>query len=156
MAYIMELKVYDWEQFERWKTWYLVFALVILLVIVLSVLSNNIFWWVLVLVIAGWYIYYLTKTNDTITMVVWKNALQVGKAAYSRDKLAWFVLEYHTEKEKIHNIVIVEATKETRIYTINDTEENLKNFVNELNGYISMLDNYDQSTFDKFLRKIKL
>ena len=152
----MELKVYDWEKFERWKTWYFVFAIVVLLVIVVSILSNNIFWWVLVLLIVSWYIYYLTKTNNTITMVVWKNSLQIDGKPYPWVNLQWFVLEYHTEKEKIHNIVIIWSNKESRIYTINDTEKNLENFLNDLNWYLPMLDNYDQSSFDKFLRKIKL
>jgi hypothetical protein len=70
--------------------------------------------------------------------------------------LSGFVLEYHTEKKKIHNIVLLDDKKIPRIYTINDTEKNLKEFVDDLNGYIPMLDNYNQSTFDKFMRKIKL
>ena len=70
--------------------------------------------------------------------------------------MSGFVLEYHTEKKKIHNIVLLDDKKVPRIYTINDTEKNLKEFVDDLNGYIPMLDNYNQSTFDKFMRKIKL
>jgi hypothetical protein len=70
--------------------------------------------------------------------------------------LTGFVLEYHTEKKKIHNIVIIDDKKIPRIYTINDNEENLEKFVNELNGYVPLLDTYEQSTFDKMMRKIKL
>lgn len=152
----MELKVYNGEHFERGKTWYLVFALVILLVAVVSILSNNISWWIFVLLVAGAYIFYLTKVNDTVTIVTWKKALQIAKAVFPWETLSGFVLEYHTEKKKIHNIVILDDKKIPRIYTINDTEKNLKEFVNELNNYIPMLDNYNQSAFDKFMRKIKL
>ena len=152
----MELKVYDWEKFERSKTRYLVFALVILLVVVLSVLSNNTIWWIFVLLVAGGYVYYTTKINDTTKMVTWKQALQIWKTTYSRDNLDGFVLEYHTEKKKIHNIVIIDNKKVYRIYTIKDTEKNLENFVNELNWYIPMLDKYEQSTMDKIIRKLKL
>lgn len=152
----MELKVYNWEHFERGKVWYLVFAAVILLVVVLSILSNNIIWWVFVLLVAGGYIFYLTKVNDTITMTTWKKALQIAKAVFPWETLSGFVLEYHTEQKKIHNIVILDDKKIPRIYTINDSEKKLKDFVNELNDYIPMLDNYNQSTFDKFMRKIKL
>ena len=152
----MELKVYDWEKFERGKTWFLKFAFVILLFVVLSVLSNNIVWWVLILVLAGAYIFYITKTNNTIKMIIWEKALQIWKTTYSRDNLDGFVLEYHTEKKKIHNIVIIDNKKEARIYTIKDTEKNLKNFVEELNWYIPMLENYEQTTMDKFIRKLKL
>ena len=152
----MELKVYDWEIFDRTKTRYFVFAFVILLVVVLSVLSNNITWWIFVFVVAGWYIYYITKSNDTIKITTWKQALQIDKTVYPYEKLNWFVLEYHTEKKKIHNIVIIDNKKIPKIYTIQDTDKNLENFVNDLNWYIPMLDNYEQSTLDKFIRKLKL
>ena len=152
----MELKVYNGERFERGKLWYLIFALVILLVAVVSILSNNISWWVFVLLVAGAYIFYLTKVNDTVTMVTWKKALQIAKAVFPWETLSGFVLEYHTEKKKIHNIVIIDDKKIPRIYTINDSEKNLKEFVDDLNKYIPMLDNYNQSTFDKIMRKIKL
>jgi Ca2+/Na+ antiporter len=152
----MELKVYDWEIFDRTKTRYFVFAFVILLVVVLSVLSNNITWWIFVFVVAGWYIYYITKSNDTIKITTWKQALQIDKTVYPYEKLNWFVLEYHTEKKKIHNIVIIDNKKIPKIYTIKDTDKNLENFVNDLNWYIPMLDNYEQSTLDKFIRKLKL
>ena len=152
----MELKVYNGEHFERGKTWYLIFALVILLVAVVSILASNISWWVFVLLVAGAYIFYLTKVNDTVTMVTWKKALQIDKAVFPWETLSGFVLEYHTEKKKIHNIVIIDDKKIPRIYTINDSEKNLKEFVDDLNKYIPLLDNYNQSTFDKFMRKIKL
>lgn len=152
----MELKVYDWEKFDRSKTRYLIFAFVILLVVVLSILSNNITWWIFVFIVAGGYIYYITKASDTTKMVTWKQALQIWKTVYPYEKLNWFVLEYHTEKKKIHNIVIIDDKKFPRIYTINDTDKNLQNFVNDLNWYIPMLDNYEQSTLDKFVRKLKL
>ena len=152
----MELKVYNWEKFDRSKAWFLIFAFIILLVVVLSILSNNIIWWVFVFIVAWGYLYYITKVNDTIKIITWKNALQIGKVTFPWEKLSWFVLEYHTKKEKIQNIVIIDNKKDYTIYTINDTEKNLKNFVNELNWYIPMLDNYEQKTLDKFIRKLKL
>ena len=152
----MELKVYDWEKFDRSKTWFLIFAFVILLVVILSVLSNNIIWWIFVFIVAWGYIFYITKTNDTIKMITWKQALQVWKSTFPYESLAWFVLEYHTEKKKIHNIVIIDNKKHYEIYTIKDTAKNLENFIKELNDHIPMLDNYEQSTMDKFIRKLKL
>lgn len=152
----MELKVYDWENFERSKKRFLIFALFILLFVVLSILSNNIIWWIFLLIIAWGYIYYITKTNDTIKMITWKKALQIWKTAFPYESLNGFVLEYHIKKKKIHNIVIIDNKKVPRIYTIKDTEKNLQIFVNELNEYIPMLDNYEQSTLDRFVRKLKL
>ena len=152
----MELKVYEWEKFERSKVWFLVFAFVILLVIILSILIENILWWVLVFLIAWGYIFYITKTNDTIKMITWKQALQIWKMTIPYENLSWFVLEYHIEKKKIHNIVIIDNKKHYEIYTIKATEKNIENFANELNDYIPMLDNYEQKIMDKFIRKLKL
>ena len=152
----MELKVYDWEIFDRSKIWFLLFALFILVIVVFSILSSNIIGWVLVLVVAWAYVYYITKTSDTIKITIWEKALQIWNVIFQYKDLSWFVLEYHTQKQKIYNIVIIDNKNEYRIYTINDSDENLENFVNELNNYIPMLEKYEQTTMDKFIRKLKL
>lgn len=153
----MEIKVYNWEYFERGKTRYIVFALLILTVIVISILSKNYIWWVLVFLVSWWYIFYATKSNELVDMRIWKKALQIGKIVYAWDSLRWFVLEYHTKKEKVQNIVILEQNNIPRIYTIKSPDsKSFQSFINELVEYIPMLEKYDQSTFDKFIRKIKL
>lgn len=153
----MEIKVYNWEYFERGKVRYIVFALLILTVIVISILSKNYTWWVLVFLVSWWYIFYTTKSNEVVNMRIGKKALQIWKTVYSWDSLKWFVLEYHTEKQKVQNIVILEQNNQPRIYTIkNPNSKNFQEFINELIEYIPMLDKYEQSTFDKFIRKIKL
>ena len=152
----MELKVYDWEFFERGKVWYIVFAFVILGVIIVSLLMNNITWWVIVLLFASVYLYFSLKSNKTTKMIIWKKVLEIWKTIYPWETLRWFVLEYHVKKKKIHNIVILDNKSRPSIYTINDTAKNVEDFVNELNGYIPMLENYSQSSLDKFVRRIKL
>lgn len=154
----MELQVYNWEYFERGKTRYIVFVLFILAVIVVSILANNLVWWVLVFLVAWGYIYFVTKSNEEIKMIIWKKALQIWDATFPWDSLNWFVLEYHTKKERIHNIVILDKKNNPKIYTIKNPndEENLQKFVDELIEHIPMLEKFDQSTFDRFLRKIKL
>jgi len=152
----MELKVYDWEYFERGKIWFIVFAVIILLVVVLSILYRNIVWWVLILLLAWAYIFFITKINDVIKMITWKQALQIWKIVYQYKNLKWFVLEYHIEKKKIHNIVILDNKNDYKIYTIKDSDKNLKNFVEDLNWYIPILETYEQTTMDKIIRKLKL
>ena len=152
----MELKVYNWERFERSKLWYFIVALIILAVVILSICASNIGWGILVLVFAGWYFFYSAKFNTEIQMKIWKNALQIGQSTFARNTFYGFVLEYHTEKKVIHNIVLLEENKTPRIYTITDSQKNLEKFVDELTDYLPMLDKYDQSFADKFIRKIKL
>ena len=93
---------------------------------------------------------------ETTKIVIGEKALQIWKTLFPYETLSWFVLEYHTEKKKIHNIVIIDNKKIARIYTIKDTEKNLENFVGELSEYIPMLENYEQTTMDRFIRKLKL
>jgi hypothetical protein len=102
------------------------------------------------------YLYFSLKTNKTTDIIVWKQALQIWKIAYKWDDLSWFVLEYHTKKNKIHNIVILDNTGNAKIYTIKDSDKNLENFVKELNWYIPILETYKQSGMDKLIRWLKL
>ena len=42
------------------------------------------------------------------------------------------------------------------IYTINDSQESIENFAQELSQYLPLLESYDQSTIDKLMRKLKI
>ena len=152
----MEIKVYNCEYFDRWKIRYLVFVLIILLVIILSILSNNSVWWIFVFLAAGWYIFYLTKSDKIVSMVIWERGLQIWNDIISWNKLSGFILEYNVKLDKIWNIVIIDNKNSHKIYTIKDLDNNLKDFVKELNNYIPLLENYEYSTLDKILRKLKL
>jgi hypothetical protein len=81
--------------------------------------------------------------------------LTAGKEFYARNTLSGFVLEYHTKKQTIHNIVLLH-TKGYEIFTINDSDEHLKSFLKELSIYLPLIDNYEQGFWEKFVRKIKL
>jgi hypothetical protein len=52
--------------------------------------------------------------------------------------------------------VIIDNKNNPKIYTIKDSDENLEDFINELNNYIPMLEKFDQSGLDRFLRRLKL
>lgn len=156
ISILMELKVYNGEYFERWITWYIIFVLIILIVIVFSILASNYIWWILVLFISWWYFFFQTKTNNKVKLKIWDKALQIWKTPFLRDNLKWFVLEYDKEKSKINNIILLKSDNTSWIYTIADSVGNLENFVNELNEYIPLVDNFNQSLIDRVIRKIKL
>jgi hypothetical protein len=79
----------------------------------------------------------------------------IGKKFRPRNDLSGFVLEYHTKKQTIHNIVLL-SSKGYEIFTIDDTNEQLKAFATDLGNHLPLLDTYTQSLWDKFSRKIKL
>ena len=89
-------------------------------------------------------------------MVIWERGLQIWNDIISWNKLSGFILEYNVKLDKIWNIVIIDNKNISRIYTINDTDENLENFVNQLSEFLPILDRYEQTNFEKFIRKIKL
>ena len=151
----MELNVYNGEYFERNKTRYIVFFLIVGAVIIASILSNNIIGAVIILLFVGGYFYFLTQTNEEITLKIEKGWLLTGPKFHPRNKLQGFVLEYHTKTQNIHNIVLL-YTRGYEIYTINDSTEKLQEFSLQLDQNIPLLESYEQSIRDKFMRKVKL
>lgn len=81
--------------------------------------------------------------------------MTAGKKFHPRNTLSGFVLEYHTKKQTIHNIVLLH-TKGYEIFTINDSDEHLKDFLLELGKYLPLIDKYEQGFWERFIRKIKL
>jgi hypothetical protein len=52
-------------------------------------------------------------------------------------------LELDTKTQVVKNLVLV-MNSSHNIYTFNDTKENVRNFVVELNNHIEMLGEFDQ------------
>ena len=152
----MELKTYNGECFEREKLRYLIFFLVVGAVIIGSIIFGNIIGAVIILILTGWYFFMLLKINENSSITIEENWITINKKFYPRTDITGFVLEYHTQKKLIHNIVILHKTKGHEIITINDNEENLKTFVENLGQIIPLLESYEQNRLEKFSRKIKL
>lgn len=151
----MELNVYNGEYFERNKSWYLIFFLVVGLVIIGSILSDNVLGAIIILLFVGGYFYILTKTNENTKMIINENGINIWKKSHQRNELQGFVLEFNTKTEKIHNIVLM-YKKNYEIYTINDDAEHSKKFFLALEENIPLLEGYEQGLWDKFIRKVKL
>ncbi|MDR0369013.1 MAG: hypothetical protein LBH96_00280 [Candidatus Peribacteria bacterium] len=73
----MELNVYNGEYFERNKSWYLIFFLIVGLVIVGSILSDNMLGAIIILLFVGGYFYILTKTNENTKIVINENGVNI-------------------------------------------------------------------------------
>ncbi|MDR2189976.1 MAG: hypothetical protein LBP53_02015 [Candidatus Peribacteria bacterium] len=59
------------------------------------------------------------------------------------------------KKKTIHNIVFLSA-KGYEIFTISDTDEQLKTFITELSNHLPLLEKYEQSFWEKLSRKVQL
>lgn len=147
--------VYNGEKFQRSKIWYLVFAVIFASVFVLSILNSNIVGGILILFLLGGYFYYSTINNQVITMTIEKTQLVIWNKSYPRNVFTWYVVEIYPKTQQIKNIVFLTA-KWHLIYTFDDSLEHIRVFFLELDAYLSMLDDFHQSSLEKFSRKIQL
>jgi|BioPla2DNA2_1021312.scaffolds.fasta_scaffold03466_7 hypothetical protein len=151
----MELKVFNWEKFERNKTRYIIFASIFILIFVLSAFYKNIVWIILMFFLLGAYIYYgIININET-TITISENWLLVWTKVIPWNNLVWYCIELEIKKKTIKNIVLVHQRWHS-IYTINDNEENIKVFLETLNQTLPILSDFPQTFREKIIRKIKL
>ena len=151
----MELNVYSSEKFERSKRWYVILAFVMILVISMCAYYKNWTWIILMFLILWWYIYLWLINVKEIKMKITDEWLILWDRLIPRSKLTWYVIEINKDDQQIRNIVLL-SEKYHSIHTISDTIENFKAFVAQLDNYIPMVWEYDQTNREKFQRIIKL
>jgi hypothetical protein len=151
----MEVKIYNAESFNRSKRRYVWFSTIITSIFILSILNDNIVWAIVLLFLLWWYFYYSVGNNQSIKLKISDEWLFIWKKLYIRNSLTWYALEVDADTQIIKNIVILQRNNHY-IHTLNDTKENIKNFIVFLNDHMPILDTYEQSFLEKFARKIKL
>lgn len=156
----MNILVYDWEIYDRWIWWYItVFSLFIFFVILIF-FAKNYQWVVLLILLFWWYLYLSIWKSKKLELSMEDEWLKLGVKLFPWDDLLGFSLELDNKTQKIKNIVI--STKsDNYIHTIAydlwaSTLDNIKAFILELSEKTSMLQSYNQTTFEKFIRLIKL
>jgi hypothetical protein len=151
----MELNVYSSEKFERGKRWYVILAFIMILVIFMCAYYRNWTWIILMFLILWWYIYLWLINVKEIKMKITDEWLILWDKLIPRTNLTWYVIEINKNDQQIKNIVLL-SEKYHSIHTISDTIENVKTFVNQLDNYLPMVWEYNQTNREKFQRVIKL
>ena len=151
----MELKIYNWEKFEREKLRYIIFASVFILIFILSAFYKNIVWIILMFFLLGAYIYYGIINIQETKIKISDNWLLVWDKIISWTNLIWYCIELESKKQKIKNIVFV-SPKWHNIYTLNDNENNIKEFLLNINQTLPMLSEFHQTFREKVSRRMKL
>jgi hypothetical protein len=151
----MELNVYSSEKFERGKRWYVILAFIMILVIFMCAYYRNWTWIILMFLILWWYIYLWLINVKEIKMKITDEWLILWDKLIPRTNLTWYVIEINKNNQQIKNIVLL-SEKYHSIHTISDTIENVKTFVNQLDNYLPMVWEYNQTNREKFQRVIKL
>jgi hypothetical protein len=151
----MELNVYSSEKFERGKRWYVILAFIMILVIFMCAYYRNWTWIILMFLILWGYIYLWLINVKEIKMKITDEWLILWDKLIPRTNLTWYVIEINKNDQQIKNIVLL-SEKYHSIHTISDTIENVKTFVNQLDNYLPMVWEYNQTNREKFQRVIKL
>ena len=151
----MSLRIFNGEKFDRSKVRYVFFTIIILGIITLSLYKKNIVGVVVLFFILGAYIYYSIIANQTTRMTIHQTHLLVDKKSFPRKEFKGYVIEIEKTSKNIKNLVLL-TTKGHIIYTINDTNENIKTFLRELEEYIPMESEYTQSVGEKITRLLQL
>lgn len=149
------LKVCNGEVFERPKWRYVLFVLVLLGLVVLSFVYDNVIWAIFLLFLIWGYAYLQTKVTQQLDVQLWDLALTFGNRQIPYSNLKGFLFEWEVKSGKILNFVLIFPSHH-EIYTINDSQENIEKFAQELSQYLPLLESYDQSTIDKLMRKLKI
>ncbi len=151
----MKLKVYNWEKFEKSKMRYVWFALVLIAIIGLSLRKQNLIWVIVLFFIVWAYLYYNITSNQPITIQIEEKHLTINHKTYSRRNFSAYSIEIDKKTEEITNLVLI-SPKWHQIYTIYDNTENARDFFIELDKYLPMIGEYDQSFLEKLARILKL
>lgn len=151
----MELKVYNWEKFEREKLRYIVFSSVFIIIFILSAFYKNIVWIILMFFLLGAYIYYGIINIQETKIKISENGLLIWEKIFPLNNLVGYCIELEPKKQIIKNIVFV-SPKWHNIYTINDEEKNIKEFLENINQILPMLSDFPQTFREKVSRKMKL
>lgn len=151
----MELKVYNWEIFERTIVRYIWFSIILGLILVISIFNNNTPWAIIILFLMWWYFYYSSALNKKTSTKITENWLLIWEKIHLWNTLIWYALEVNKKNWEIKNIVFL-STKNHHIYTISDSINNLKIFIENLEDHIKMLPWYDQTFREKIMRKFQI
>ena len=149
------LKVFNGEVFERPKWRYVLFVLVLLGLVVLSFVYDNVIWAIFLLFLIWGYAYLQMKVTQQIDLQIWDLVLTLGNRQIPYSNLKGFLFEWEAKSGRILNFVLV-FPSHYEIFTINDTQENIQIFAQELNKYLPLLETYHQPTIDKLMRKLKI
>lgn len=105
-------------------------------------------------VLLWWYIYVWLNLKE-ISLTITEEWLVVWEQIVPWAKMTWYVIEINKETQEIKNIVLL-YEKSHSIYTIMDTPDHIKNFLSQLDNYLPMTWEYQQTRLEKLARILKL
>ena len=152
----MEIRVYNWEHFERTKWWFIAFAVSLAVIIWASIFFANLFWSIILFLFTWAYILFSLTKNKHISLGIRDSGLAVDARLWPWQSLDSFVVEVDTKSQEWKNIIIVMKNNDHMVFSFDDEHEAKKSFITQLQTYISLVESYPQNAMDKLARKMQL
>lgn len=105
--------------------------------------------------ILGAYFYYSILSNKKIKIQIKKEWLLINEKNYLRSNFSGYMIERNKQTNEPKNIILID-NKWYMIYTIDDGEENIELFWENLKEYIPLVVSFNQSFLEKIIRLLKL
>lgn len=152
----MDIRVYNWEHYNRKKTWFVAFGIVLAGIILLSIFLGNLFWAIILFLFTGSYILFSLTKNKHINITIRDTWFVVDTRLWSWQWIDSFVVEVDSKTQEWKNIIIVLKNNDYMIFTFDDIDTKRKDFVTELQQYIPLIESFPQSSMDKLVRRLQL
>jgi len=170
-VFLMDLSVYNGEIFKRGILWHIIMwtffvALIIATLFSSKILGDNETWLpertdvlstLLLIALFAWYWFYVRKEIEKkiVVHIDPEQGLWIWDRFYQWHAVQGFSLEMNRKTEELRNIIFL-VNQWYEIHTLADTAESIERFVNELNQYTSFQESFNQSRFNKLLRRLKI
>ena len=156
----LTLKVFSGEKYDRSKTWWIVFFVIVAVLILTSLWVTGFRWFLEVMIIGmvvSGYIFFTIFGVKEVEMKIQENGIGVGEEFIPWEQLSGYVLEVDSKTYHPKNIVLVFSNWGYKILSINEPDPKiLSNFLINLSRFLPRLWGFDQSFVEKLARVLKI
>lgn len=152
----MNLHVFQWERYDRPLRWWIVVAIFGLFLLILTLWNRDRWWVILMLLIAGGYAWYEWKTQHDMYLISLSTEwIEVAGKKYFRHELQGFSVWFVLGTEDITTLYIY-TTNDTLIYTVDDPQDEISDFVTALSQQIPYIKEAQLSGVKRLMRMLKI
>lgn len=134
---------------------YILFSTAFTFVVVIALLTKNFIGAILLFFLLGGYLFFGISLNQLIKISIDTQGLIIWGRTYPWNKLTGFAVDVDKESHEIKNVIFF-SDNQKLIHTVEDTQENIKEFVISLNENIPLTWEYQETSLEKILRTLKL
>lgn len=151
----MEVLVYNSEKFERSRGWFIWFWIFFSFMIVMSILYDNWIWAVILFMLIWGYLIFSIILMKKVIMKITSEWLIIENKLYPFAEIWGYIIEIDDKNQILKNIVLL-IWNRPYIHTFADSWENIKEFILQLDDYVTRYSQFEQPFIERLTRKLKL